>query len=445
MLWHLNIIGLRLDLSKVLMKEVCLLHFRLLKTKIHLDSISCTKMTPNDTHRSCFRLLHEIELYHKLLYVLLTITVVILVVGLNLYVIHLIRTHMTLQTYVNGLVVNLCIADILSIASLIVLTVTRIVRQDVFELIADRLFVIAYNVTVLMITAIAVDRFASLKYSLNYSSRMTGTKVTVINLGSWIYSLLVSMLPFVFERMPTMFGNTCSTVSSRIGHFILKACLLYFPCLIVIFLCYCKIYRIARCHSRAITAVDRSVFYNYPSHRIQQSMKYVPSLLQVLVTFLVLTLPEKLCLMFNTDESIHFYFVIIASINCVFNPLIYAYNRSEFKSPLRPPTPIRNAEALRRGDAVADALSVIFGNECSNSRPSVFTLENKKSMTEQDKTDSEGARRLSWSGFVNRKCSYTSRVSVTLHNKGEMQLKIEDLECNISGPNLQLSVEHFSS
>jgi len=427
------------------MKEVCLLHFRLLKTKIHLDSISCTKMTPNDTHRSCFRLLHEIELYHKLLYVLLTITVVILVVGLNSYVIHLIRTHMTLQTYVNGLVVNLCIADILSIASLIVLTVTRIVRQDVFELIADRLFVIAYNVTVLMITAIAVDRFASLKYSLNYSSRMTGTKVTVINLGSWIYSLLVSMLPFVFERMPTMFGNTCSTVSSRIGHFILKACLLYFPCLIVIFLCYCKIYRIARCHSRAITAVDRSVFYNYPSHRIQQSMKYVPSLLQVLVTFLVLTLPEKLCLMFNTDESIHFYFVIIASINCVFNPLIYAYNRSEFKSALRPPTPIRNAEALRRGDAVADALSVIFGNECSNSRPSVFTLENKKSMTEQDNTDSEGDRRLSWSGFVNRKCSYTSRVSVKLHNKGEVQLKIEDLECNISGPNLQLSVEHFSS
>ena len=398
-------------------------------------------MTPDDTHLSCFRLLQEIELYHKLLYVLLTITVVIPVIGLNSYVIHLIRTHMTLQTYVNGLVVNLCIADILSIASLIVLTVTRIVRQHVFELIADRLFVIAYNATVLMITAIAVDRFASLKYSLNYSSKMTGTKVTVINLGCWIYSLLVSMLPFVFELMPTMFGNTCSTVSSRIGHFILKACLLYFPCLIVISLCYCKIYRIARCHSRAITAVDRSVFYNYPSHRIQQSMKYVTTLLQVLVTFLVLTLPEKLCLIFNTDESIHFYFVIIASINCVFNPLIYAYNRSEFRTALRPPTPIRNAEALRRGEAVADALSVIFGNECSNNRPSVFTLENKKSMTEQDNTDSEG--RLSWSGFVNRKCSYTSRVSVKLHNKGEVQLKIEDLECNLSGSNLQLSYEQF--
>jgi hypothetical protein len=83
------------------------------------------------------------------------------------------------------------------------------------------------------------------------------------------------------------------------------------------------------------SAVDRSVFYNYPSHRIQQSMKYVPTLLQVLVTFLVLTLPEKLCLIFNTDESIHFYFVIFASINCVFNPLIYAYNRSEFRTALR--------------------------------------------------------------------------------------------------------------
>jgi hypothetical protein len=169
-------------------------------------------------------------------------------------------------------------------------------------------------------------------------------------------------------------------------------------------------------------------------------MKYVPTLLQVLVTFLVLTLPEKVCLIFNTDESIHFYFVIFASINCVFNPLIYAYNRSEFRTALRPPTPIRNAEALRRGEAIADALSAIFGKECYNSRPS---LENKKSMTEQDKTDSEGDSRLSWLEFVIRKCSYTSRVSVKLHKKAEVQLKIEDLECNLSGSNLQLSFEQF--
>jgi hypothetical protein len=41
-------------------------------------------------------------------------------------------------------------------------------------------------------------------------------------------------------------------------------------------------------------------------------------------------------------------------------------------------------------EAATDTLSVIFGNEYSNSRPPVFTLENKKSMTEQNKTNSGG-------------------------------------------------------
>jgi len=265
-------------------------------------------MTYNNTNLTCFRLFPDTELHNKVIYSLLTILVGCLGIGLNSNVMRQIRAHITLQTYVNGLIVNLCIADILSIASLIVLTVTKIFRQHLLELIADRIFSIAFNVTILMIATIAVDRFACLKYSLYYSSRMTGTKVLEISACCWMYSLLVSLLPFAFERMPTMFENTCSTVSSRIGQFILKACLLYFPCLVVIFVCYCKIYRIARYYSRAITAVDRFVVYNYPSHRIQQSMKHVTTLLEVFVPFLGLTLPEKLFVIYNSNKDIHFYF-----------------------------------------------------------------------------------------------------------------------------------------
>ena len=373
-------------------------------------------MTYNNTNLTCFRLLPETEFHNKVIYSLLTIIVGCLGIGLNSNVLRHIRAHITLQTYVNGLIVNLCIADILSIASLIVLTVTKIVRQHVLELIADRIFYIAYHVTVLMIATIAVDKFAFLKYSFYYSSRMTGTKVLEISACCWMYSLLVSLLPFAFERMPTMFENSCTTVTSRIGQFILKACLLYFPCLVVIFVCYCKIYRIKRYYSRAITAVDRSVVYNSPSHRIQQSTNHVTTLLQVLVPFLGLTLPEKLFVIYNSNKDIHFYFVIIASINCIFNPWIYAYNISEFKAALRSPTPIRNGEVLRRKKSTVDAMADICDKEGSNSRHSVLALEDEKSMEVQAKADSEGRTdsKLSLSGYVSRKCSYTEAATDTL-------------------------------
>jgi hypothetical protein len=156
--------------------------------------------------------------------------------------------------------------------------------------------------------------------------------------------------------------------------------------------------------------------YNSPSHRIQQSTNHATTLLQVLVPFLGLTLPEKLFVIYNSNKDIHFYFVIIASINCIFNPWIYAYNISEFKAALRSPTPIRNGEVLRRKKSTVDAMADICDKEGSNSRHSVLALEDEKSMEVQAKADSEGRTdsKLSLSGYVSRKCSYTEAATDTL-------------------------------
>jgi hypothetical protein len=152
--------------------------------------------------------------------------------------------HITLQTYVNGLIVNLCIADIMSIASLIVLTVTKIFRQHVLELIADRMYKCFRTWLASVQMQMAAKTLAEstsnsmhLFLVLLFLSFLKSNITSISNMQIYQQQLLQSW-------MPTMFENTCTTVSSRIGQFILKACLLYFPCLVVTFVCYCKIYRL---------------------------------------------------------------------------------------------------------------------------------------------------------------------------------------------------------
>ena len=406
------------------------------------------KMKDNSSTTGCTIEVVHIELYHKVVYILLTILIGFAGVGLNSYVLYAIRTHTTLQTYANGFVVNLCITDLLCIISLLGWTSTWIYRHPILELIMNKTFSVSNSVSIMILAAIAADRFASLKYSLHYSSRMTGTKVMTINICFWFYSIVVSVLPLTFKMVPGFTDNKCpgnllATVIGKSTIDKLLVCLLYLPCLIIIIGSYFRIYRIARYHSRTIEAVDRSVVYNYPRHRVQRSVKYLRTLTLVLFPMLAI-LPEQVYGILEVmDKKIYFYLVLLASVNLILNPFIYAYNRSEFQNALKPPTPIRIPDAQRREQEIAEALSTIFGKEgnesnCSHSE-SKLELERKQSKENETANDN-----ISWKGFTKRDNSF-SRVSVKLNDdKGDMQLTIEDLDyINSSRASLQLSVEKF--
>ncbi|CAC5387622.1 ADORA2A [Mytilus coruscus] len=405
------------------------------------------EMANNLSMTNCTHENIDVELYHMIVYIFWTFLVTFAGFGLNAYVLHAITTHTTLQTYANGFVASLCITDLLCILSLIGRTSSWIARNPFLELIADKMFCISSGVSVMLLAAIAVDRFASLKYSLQYSSRMTSSKVMVVIFCCWFYSIIISVLPLPFKILFNDADGDCveklESIMARDTIDKLSVCLLYFPCIIIILGSYCRIFRIASYHYRSIQAVDRSVIYNYPSHRVQRSLKYVRSLTVLLIPFLLSTLPGQVCRFFvDTDKKVHFYLELLTSVNIVLNPFIYAYNRSEFKNALSPPTRSQNQDEHRREEEIGNALSIILGKEDNgNNRPKSEDKQNKENndMNDVQKKDTESLQ-----VFRRRNASF-SRLSVTLSDyKGDMQLTLEDLDCESSPcPSLQLSVEKF--
>lgn len=384
----------------------------------------------------------DFEIYHKIVCMMSTIVITLVGFCMNSYVLFAIRTHMTLQTYANGYVVNLCVADLLTECSLFGRTVSWIYKSTLLLAICDCALCVSSCVTIMMVAAISFDRFASLKFSLHYSSRMTGFKVLVVIVICWVYSLAISVFPMLFNLVPGPLTCHFKFLVLPDGSILIETIsvfLLYFPCLIIIMISYFKIYRIARYHSRTIEAVDRSVFFNYPTHRVQRSMKYVQTLGLVMVPLFVLTLPVNICRLIHfVDEKVYYYLLILSVVNTIINPFTYAYNRSEFQSAMNPPTPVRVPEQQRREEDEAEILSIIFGPDCGESK--------RQSTTSRDmsKGCQISADSCSWKGFE-RKNNSVHTISVKLNDEnGDMQLTIEDLDFqNESRPNLQLSVEQF--
>lgn len=409
------------------------------------------KMDNNLSMTSCTHESIEVELYHMIVYIFWTFLMTFAGFGLNAYILHAISTHTTLQTYANGFVASLCITDLLCILSLIGRTSSWIARNPFLELISEKMFCISDGVTIMLLAAIAVDRFASLKYSLHYSSRMTGSKVIVVTFCCWFYSIIINVLPLPFKILFNNDDGDCveKWKSIMAGDTIdkLSVFLLYFPCIIIILGSYSRIFRIASYHYRSIQAVDRSVIYNYPGHRVQRSLKYVRSLTLMLVPFLLSTLPGQVCRFFvDTDKKVHFYLVLLTSINIVLNPFIYAYNRSEFKNALNPPTHSQDQDVHRREEEVANALSIILGKENNgDNRSKSEGKQHKENNDINDNQTKDADNEINSLQVFRRRNASFSRLSVTLSDyKGDMQLTVEDLDCESSPcPSLQLSFEKF--
>lgn len=412
-----------------------------------LDTFQSKMNSIDNSTTLCNSSENEIELYHKVVYMFSTIVIVLAGSCINSYVLFAIRTHMTLQTYANGLVVNLCVADLLTESFLFGRTVSRIYESTLLLAICDRALCASSCVTIMMVTAISVDRFASLKYSLNYSSRMTGIKVLIVVVICWVYSLAISLLPVLFNLVPSLLSNICDKkflVSFDVAILTEKisVSLLYFPCLVITMVSYFKIYRIARYHSRTIEAVDRSVFYNYPNHRVQRSIKYVQTIGFVLVPLFVFTLPVNISrIIYLVDEKIHYYLLIVSIINTILNPFTYAYNRSEFQSAMNPPTPLPALDLQRREEEEAEILSIIFGKDCNESKRQSTASRTSRDVGKTCQTSDN----CSWKGFERRKNNSVHTISLKVNDEnGDMQLTIEDLDYqNESRPSLQLSVEQF--
>ena len=100
----------------------------------------------------------------------------------------------------------------------------------------------ATGVSLLIITAISVDRFLALHYHMRYPSLMTTHRAMYTSATLWLVSFLLSFL--TFWKMSAYYFVTAVTIAI---------------CLLVSTVCYIRIYRIVRQHQLQIHAQQQAV------------------------------------------------------------------------------------------------------------------------------------------------------------------------------------------
>lgn len=120
------------------------------------------------------------------------------------------------------------------------------------------------SVSVLVMAAIAVDRFTSLAQPLRYNNLITHTSVERYIAAFWLYALLVGFSPLVYSQCiaasSSLYARNCSfgsAVASPVQ--LLLFCSVYGPSALILLGCYCYIYVVARYHARAIYSVELSL------------------------------------------------------------------------------------------------------------------------------------------------------------------------------------------
>jgi len=120
------------------------------------------------------------------------------------------------------------------------------------------------SVSVIVMAAIAVDRFTSLAQPLRYNNLITHTSVERYIAAFWLYALLVGFSPLVYSQCiaasSSLYARSCSFVSavaSPVQLFLF--CSVYGPSALILLVCYCYIYVVARYHARAIYSVELSL------------------------------------------------------------------------------------------------------------------------------------------------------------------------------------------
>ncbi|XP_023030512.1 trace amine-associated receptor 4 [Leptinotarsa decemlineata] len=203
-------------------------------------------------------------------------------------------------------------------------------------------------VSVLVMVAIAVDRFTSLARPLRYNNLITHSAVERYILVFWAYSSLVGFTPLGYSVLNHLDQRTeiCSfggLVAKPIQLFMF--CAVYGPSAVVLLVCYGYIYVVARGHARAIRSEVR-----HSRHSAQRAPmtggpgppRYGLALAITAGMFLVLWLPFQVCMLMDVfigtnilTAWISVYLALPILASSAFNPWVYGYRNSELRRAVR--------------------------------------------------------------------------------------------------------------
>ncbi|XP_063231276.1 adenosine receptor A2b-like isoform X2 [Bacillus rossius redtenbacheri] len=191
------------------------------------------------------------------------------------------------------------------------------------------------SASVLVMAAIAVDRFTSLAQPLRYNNLITHTSVERYLVAFWLYALAVGFSPLVYNEcfaQPRNHGcSFLSLVDAPVQLFLF--CTVYGPSAVVLLACYCYVYVVARSHARAIYSVELSLRQHHDSHS-----RYGLTLAITVGLFLCLWLPFQVCMLLDVFRGSNLlrswsgiYLSLPIFASSALNPWVYGYRNSEVR------------------------------------------------------------------------------------------------------------------
>ncbi|KAM4599241.1 5-hydroxytryptamine receptor 1D [Fundulus diaphanus] len=185
----------------------------------------------------------------------------------NVLVIVVVAATRTLHAVTSVLILNLAISDLLvgiGVMPFVAMSIinTGWVRCPVLCLYVGYSSTVYCTVSVLTLTAIALDRYYSIMDCLRYNSRCTLLRSCAVVLWIWFQALVVCSSPLLGWSSVTYVVPmyTCAvTWASTLSYTAFMAALTYLIPAAVILFCYGTIFRVARSHARRIHSLEDSV------------------------------------------------------------------------------------------------------------------------------------------------------------------------------------------
>ncbi|XP_038073309.1 alpha-1D adrenergic receptor-like [Patiria miniata] len=268
-----------------------------------------------------------------------------------------------LQTRTNAFVVNLAVADLVT-CSTILFTALALFSMNGWPLpglplivcsVAAGLFYTSLGCSIINLALIAINRFVLItKSSRTYRSVYTPKKIAAMLVFTWGYPALVCCFPLFgigkwgYSEKYKACGQDNSHETSDL--FSLLGSLLVYPIpLIILFVCYFKIYRHITGHMKKLSgkgveladtsnlssASTKRLPRNQPASFSKRQVEITKNLFYVVCAFVACLAPFAISLMIPPSDPAIPWTGMITIFNSAINPIIYGAKHPHFKEVFR--------------------------------------------------------------------------------------------------------------
>ena len=255
---------------------------------------------------------------------------------MNVLVIMAVKTIPRLQSKYNILLACLAVTDLLVGAAsqptfiagqIFVMKGLSLTKHCRFLQETNSMFLIPPFASLLHLTLISIERFVALKYTFSYMTIVTGLRLKIAVVSSWV----IACLPGILLR-------------SLSEEFLNKAWFLLFPFVVLnlslILFCHSSVYFVTRRHEKQIKCEQVSL---QAAADFAKEKKALKTTRIIIMALLVCFLPRLVYSLFsyvfynsssytvNVTILSHPVFVSFLSLNSLCNPIIYCYRNKTFR------------------------------------------------------------------------------------------------------------------